>query len=374
VSAARRAVVIGGGVAGCTVALELARAEVQATLIEPRAAIGGATGAAAGILAPQFETDPGDPLFPLLLASRRAYPDFVHAVERASGRDLDFREDGLVIANLGAAETEAAARAAERYRAHGLTGVVRDAEGGEWLVPGLGPVDSVLWLPDEAAIDAQALAPALERALATAGVEVRRDRAIGLETRAGAVRGVALETGGILACDLVFLAAGAWSDDVLDPHRKARVVRPVRGQMLRFRGLVPALPRQVADHAGCYALPRADGSVVVGSTMEEAGYEERTTGGGLEAIRSRAFGWLPGLRDAILVETWAGLRPFTPDGLPVLGADPEVDGLHHATGYGRNGILIAPQAAALAVAAALRARPGAALLESLSPFDPARLA
>lgn len=371
-STAPRAIVIGGGIAGCTVALELARAEVPATLIEPRAAIGGATGAAGGILAPQFETDPEDPLFPLLLESRRAYADFARAVERASGRVVDYREDGLVIANLDAADTAAAERAAERYRAHGLSGAVRDAEGGEWLVPGIGPVDSVLWLPDEAAIDAQALAPALERAVAAAGVEVRRDRATGLEIRAGAVRGVALATGGVLAGDIVFLAAGAWSDGVLGHDRGARV-RPVRGQMLRFRGLAAALPRQIADRSGCYALPRADGSVIVGSTMEEEeGYDERPTDEGIAWIRSRAVRWLPGLEDATLVETWAGLRPLTPDGLPLLGPDPDVEGLHHATGYGRNGILIAPRAAALVVAAALRERPETDLLEALSPFEPTR--
>lgn len=370
-SRSRRAVVVGGGIAGLTVALELARAEVPATVIEPRAAIGGATGAAAGILAPQFETDPEDPLFPLLLESRRAYPAFVRSVERASGRDLDFHEDGLVIANLDSDETGTAERAAERYRAHGLRGEVREAEAGPWLAPGLGVVDSVLWLPDEARIDPQALAPALERAARTAGVAIRRDRAVAIETRNGAVRGVALEAGGILACDLAFLAAGAWSGGVRGADDAARV-RPIRGQMLRYHGLQPLLTRQVADRAGCYALPRADGSVVVGSTMEDAGFDERTTGEGIERIRSRAVRWLPGLEDATLVETWAGLRPFTRDGLPALGSDPRVAGLHHATGYGRNGILLAPRAAALLVAAALRATPEPALGETLAPFDPAR--
>lgn len=368
-----RAVVIGGGIAGCTVALELARADVPATVVEPRAAGGGATGAAAGILAPQFETDPAGPLFPLLIESLRGYPAFVHAVERASGHAVDHREDGLVIANLDAEETRAAERAVERYRAHDLAGEVRDRAGGRELVPGLGDVDSVLWLPDEGAIDAQALAPALELAVAAAGVGIRRDRAVALETRGGRVRGVALEAGDVLACDLVFLAAGAWAETVRGAGRRARI-RPVRGQMLRFRRLEPALPRQVADHAGCYALPRADGSVVVGSTMEEAGYDERPTGEGIERIRTRAQRFLPGLEAATPVEAWAGLRPFTPDGLPVLGADAELEGLHHATGYARHGILIAPRAAALVVAAALRRAPDAALRGALAPFDPGRFA
>lgn len=363
--------VVGGGIAGLSVALELARAGVVATVIEPRAAIGGATGAAAGILAPQFETDPDDPLFPLLLESRRAYPVFVRSVERAAGRDLDFHEDGLVIVNLDSDETATAERAAERYRAHGLRGEVREAAAGPWLAPGLGDVDSVLWLPDEARIDAQALAPALERAVRAAGVALRRDRAVAIDTANGAIRGVALASGDVLPCDLAFVAAGAWSGGLRGAETVGRV-RPVRGQMLRFRGLEPLLTRQVADRCGRYALPRADGSVVVGSTMEEAGFDEHPTADGIERIRSRAVRWLPGLEDATLVETWAGLRPFTPDGLPALGSDPRVAGLHHATGYGRNGILIAPRAAALVVAAALREAPEPALGATLAPFDPAR--
>jgi len=367
------AVVVGGGVAGLTVALELARAEVRTTVVEPRAALGGATGAAGGILAPQFETDPADPLFPLLRDGRRGYGDFVRAVERASGRAVDFREDGLVIANLDPARTAAAERATERYRAHGLAAEVRDADAGHALVPGLGRVDSVLWLPDEASVDAQALAPALERCVAAAGVEIRRDRVVEVERRGDAVGGVALEHGVALPADLVFVAAGAWVDRIGGlADGGAPRLRPVRGQMMRVRGLEPVLPRQVADHAGCYALPRADGSAVVGSTMEEAGYAERPTDDGIEAIRDRVLAWLPGIADTSVVETWAGLRPFTPDGLPILGPDPAVAGLHYATGYARNGILIAPRAAGLVVAAALRSDPEDALLVELAPFSAGR--
>lgn len=372
-TAPARAIVAGGGIAGSTIALELARRGASAVVVEPRAAIGGATGAAAGILAPRFETDPEDPLFPLLLAARRGYGAFLRRLEALGGGGFDFREDGLVIVNRDPKETGAAAEAAARYRAFGLGGEVREPGAARELVGGLGDVDSVLWLEGEASVDSQALAPALERAARAAGVTCRRGRVEALDVDGGSVRGVLLEDGARIRADLVFLAAGAWSGRIGGADLPA-AIRPVRGQMLRLRGLRPPLARQVADHDGRYALPRRDGSVVVGSTMEEAGFEERPTEAAIATIRERVARWLPAVADATTVETWAGLRPFAPDGLPVLGPDPSVAGLHHATGYARNGILIAPRAAELTVGIALGDALGADERDLLARFAPDRFA
>lgn len=347
-------IVIGGGIAGAAVALALRDRDLGVVVVErspagersPSGPGGRATPASGGMLAPQYETEGDTALFELALESRRMQAAFVERVEGLSGREVDFGRPGMLVANTTPSEDETARGTAERHRARGLRAEVMDLERARELQPGLAPgAISWLWLPDEARVNSQRLATALPAALRAAGAEVVEGvAAVELLSAGGRASGVALADGRRLEGARVVLAAGAWSADLHGLPRRLPV-RPVRGQMLRWRPPPAPVRRLVADHEGRYLVPRSDGSLLAGSTMEEAGFDASVTAGGEEWIRSGAARLHPGLADAPPADRWAGLRPITTDGTPIVGEDPDLAGLHYATGYGRNGILVAPAAA-----------------------------
>jgi glycine oxidase len=159
--------------------------------------------------------------------------------------------------------------------------------------------------------------------------------------RGARARGVRTATGDVLAADAVVLAAGAWSPTIAGVPRRLPV-RPVRGQILRLRPReIPGWPL-VASHSARYLVPRENGTVLVGSTMEDVGYEDQVTEEGRFQLAQSAAELVPALADATVVERWSGLRPLSADGWPIVGPDPELAGLVYATGHGRNGILLGP--------------------------------
>ncbi len=225
----------------------------------------------------------------------------------------------------------------------GLPAEVMDASHARQLHPGVAEdVPSWLWLPEEAQVDAQRLATALAEAVRNAGARLRLGEQVeAVLSQGGRATGVRLEGGETVDARAVVLAAGAWSSRLEGLPRQIPV-RPVRGQILRVRpAQLPGWPL-VADHQAHYLVPRENGTVLVGSTMEEVGYDDSTTEAGEEALAGAASALIPALGDAPVVEKWAGLRPISADGWPILGPEPELDGLFYATGHGRNGILLAP--------------------------------
>jgi len=218
-------------------------------------------------------------------------------------------------------------------------------------------------------------------AVAAAGVEVHRERAVALEHHGGAVSGVRLAGGGTRYAPCVVLAAGCWSGQ-LDGIPPAAVppVRPVKGQILRLAptGATPALGgtlltrtvRAVVGGASVYLVPRADGSVVVGATVEERGFDTEVTAGAVYELLRDARRVVPGITEMALDETRAGLRPGTPDNAPVVGRPtvPGVDGLVVATGHYRHGILLTPLTAVAVAAIVTGAEPPA----EMAPFGPGR--
>lgn len=365
--AAPHTMVIGGGIAGAAVALALRQLAVPVTVVD-RHRPGRATAASAGMLAPLYEAPEPDPLVRLGLRGLELWPSFARRLEHLAAAPASLRSGGLLVANFDAEEEERAMDAAGRLAAAGLEAENLDPDAARELEPTVGEARSWLWLPAESQVDAQQVAGLLTEALAAAGARLVAGEVSSLQASERAVRGARLACGEVLSAERVVLAGGAWSGR-LEGLPRALPVRPVRGQMLRYRPAPSELRRLVADHAGRYVVPRKDGSALAGSTMEEAGFDARTTEEGLDLVHAGARRLVPALRDTPQTDAWAGLRPITPDGWPILGPEPTLEGLFYATGYGRSGFLIAP-AAGEAVAALVR---GEAPKVDLGPFAVTRM-
>jgi len=334
------AIVIGAGIVGTATARALALAGRRVFVPERGWPGGEATAAAAGMLAPQVETSPGDPLLSLGIAARDRYAELVAKLERDGAQELGYRACGVA---LVAFDEERAAELRAQVAAQRALGLEA-----EWLDraallkrhPGIGPEAlGALLAPRDGAIDNVKLAAALLASGARAGVEfAEREEVFELLVRGGRVAGVRTSRM-IRETDTVVLAAGAWSPSIRGLPRSLRVM-PARGQM----ALVPwpgGEPDAVLFGRHTYALRRGD-AAILGSTMEWAGFEPVTTEEGMDRIRRETGALLPALLGQPVRKRWAGLRPMTPDGRPIIGRDPEVDGLFYATGHGRNGILLGP--------------------------------
>ncbi len=336
-----KVIVVGGGIAGCTVALALRRRGSEAVLVDVPGLDGAATPASAGMVAPLYETDPAEPTFGLGVESRARYPGFLASVNELAGGDVALEDGGMLVANLCSAEDGEAAMLAESLRAKGHTAEILAAAEAARLEPSVArDARSFLWLPNAVRVDCRRLLDALRQACLASGVDAVDGRAAGVLARGERARGVRLEDGRTAEGDGVVVAAGCWSGR-LDGLPGRIPVRPIRGQMLRLEAEnLPGGPL-LADHAGRYLVPRPGGALA-GSTMEEAGYAADVTASGEAAIREAVGRLCPAAAAAPVTESWAGLRPVSEDGRPVVGPDPRLQGLHYATGYGRAGILLAP--------------------------------
>lgn len=357
-------VIVGGGVIGCAVARELARRGAAVVVLERGRPGGGATWAAAGMLTPQGEGRVDGSFLRLCLASLDLYPEFAASVHGETGHDPAFRPMGTLVAALSPDEAEGLRGELAEHRSRG--GAVEWLDGAAALdrEPALAPgVVGALWFPREGQVDNRALGRALWSAAVGAGASVACDsEARSLLVRGSQVAGVRLADGRTVSGDCVVLAAGAWSGQ-LEGLPRALPVRPVRGQMLALDAVPPVLSCLVSA-AHVYLVPRSQGRVLVGATLEDAGFVSRTTARGVRGLLDGALRAVPSLEDAALAETWAGLRPGTPDGRPILGPDPAVDGLVYATGHFRNGILLTPVTAQLVADLIDGAPPG----HDLSPY------
>ncbi len=360
--------VVGGGVAGAATALAVRDRGAEVLLVEREAPGARATGASAGMLAPQYEAEWPEPVFRLGLRGRDLHPAFAGRLAELAGVELEVRTPGMLVPAFDRHEARRLEDRAGWQREDGLRAEWLGPDAGRSRQPGAGRgAVGFLWLPDEAVVDAQRLARALPAALEAAGVRTVRAAAAALVADGGRIRGVRLRDGRELEAGRVVLAAGAWSGS-LDGLPRPLPVRPVRGQMLRYPPGAAELSRLLANLGGRYLVPRPDGTLLAGSTMEAAGFDASATETGVRAVRRAAERMLPALEGTEPVDRWAGLRPGTPDEMPILGPDPDVGGLVYATGFGRNGILLAPAAARIAAALALGEEPEA----DWRPFRPDR--
>lgn len=357
-------IVVGGGVVGCSAAFALARMGASVLVIE-RDRIGvHASRAAAGMLAPIAESLGEGPAFPMGLESLDLFPALVDEIRELSGIDPRYTNSGL----LRVAEASEADALRERA-------VILEAHGCEWLdgdelrkrEPRLAPlVVGALWSPREGHVDAFLLTRAYAGAAARRGAQLRLGTTVsGLLWEGEGVRGVRTSAGEFYAGDVV-LCSGAWTGLVEDGARLSFPVEPVKGQMIALEGPAPNLQCIVWGRS-CYLVPR-DGSVRVGATEERAGFDVRTTAAGILELLSGATRLMPGLGECAFQEAWAGLRPGTPDQLPLIGPVPGAPGLTVATGHYRNGVLLSALTG-LAVADWILA---AKLPPELRACDPAR--
>jgi glycine oxidase len=308
-----------------------------------------ASRAAAGMVAPQAETEHPGPLLLLGVESRRRYPEWVARVQDESGLDVEYRRDGILYLALDRADARLLAARARWQRRLGLQVLDVGARQARRLAgPAVLPSRIALacHFPDDHRVNNERLVVAVGVAARRAGVRIlAHTPALAIEGRRGAVAGVRTAAGPI-ATRVAVNAAGAWAADIRLPGRAVPPpVFPVRGQMLVLRGTPGALGLPLYTRRA-YLVPRPDGRVLLGSTRERAGFDKRVTMGAAAQLLGAAAAMAPGLAGLTLVDVYAGLRPGTPDGLPVLGAARNLRGLFYATGLYRSGILLAPAVAA----------------------------
>lgn len=335
-----RIVVVGAGIMGCATGLELASRGVTDILVLERAVPGAeASSAAAGMLAAQLESRDEEELARFVKA-RDGYEAWALSLRDVTGVDVGHRRSGaLEIVRDEGALVEARTRV-ERHRALGLRAELLDRVQALSVERALGPdVRYAAHYPDEAQVDPPQLLRALVAAVARAGIVVRSGATVSSLVREGErCVGVALDGREIVRADAVLLAAGSWSSLVPGIPDSLPRVRPVRGQLVMLEERPPAVHTILsADHS--YVVPRGDGRVVCGSTMEDVGHVRGVTAGGVQRILASAIALAPALANAELTKTWCNFRPHVA-GAPLVGASP-LPGLFLATGHYRNGILLA---------------------------------
>ncbi len=359
-------VVVGGGVIGCAVAYYLAEAGVAVEVVE-RGEIGGeASGAAAGMLVHLDDALPSGSFRNLCADSVKMFPSLVRHLEAETGIDVEYLTTGMLVV----ADTE--------ERARGLRELVRLSRESsptlEWvegevlrrLEPGLSPaLPGAVYSAEEHHVNPGRLTQALAQAAAAQGATLHLGESVsGLLTRGERVVGVR-SAWSRLAADHVVLAAGPWTRMLGEKLGVGVPTLPMRGQMIAYRS---SLVRNMVWGVDGYLVPKAGGFLFAGATVEDVGFRLRTTERGLSSMRRMARSLVPALRYAEVSSAWAGLRPGSADGMPILGPVPGWEGMTVATGHFRNGILLSPVTGRLIARSILNGRPS----EALAPFSPAR--
>jgi glycine oxidase len=361
-----RAVIIGAGVAGLAIGWRLRQAGAEVVVVDRGQPGKGATWAAAGMIAASTELSSAPAAeLELGLRSRTMWADFAKEIEDASGAVLGYRQSGSLIAAL---TEQDASRQVERARGDSEV-ILLSASDARAMEPMLSQsIRGALFAPKEAQVDNRALGRALATAfMRSGGMLVANETVIRVESHCGRATGVCTPFR-IFEGDAVILAAGAWSGQVAGvPPEASPPVRPMKGEMLALVSPAKEPPpeRQVWG-SGVYLTPRA-GHLLIGATHEDAGFDSRLTRKAEDWLSGQALTLMPGLKAWRILEHWAGLRPASPDGLPILGPS-AMPGLFIASGQHRNGILFAPAVAEI-VADLVLGRP-----RDVSAFDPRRFA
>jgi glycine oxidase len=362
------ALIVGGGIVGAAIAWRLAKEGLAVTLLE-RGGIGRESSwAAGGMLTPVHLAEYPPALAGACSASLALYEPLCREIAELSGVDPEYRVTGLLLLVTDDAGDEAA-RLLEAWkveRGQPVEHLTRDEAVA--LEPNVTrDLRRALFLPDIAQVRNNRMAVALCGAAARKGAEIRPDTPItGFLRVPGRVNGVKTPRGDVYAGTTI-LAAGAWSAELLRPLGLDLKVRPVKGQML-LAGGAPDFCRHMILEGETYLIPRADGRILIGSTLEDVGFDKAVTIDAAGDLAIRGARLMPEIGKLPMLTSWAGLRPATPDRLPYLGRAP-VDGLIVATGHYRNGILLAPITAEI-VAGLLS---GQASPIDLAPFDPLRV-
>ena len=339
-------IVVGAGVIGCAVARELARQGARVRVFESRSVGAGATQASAGVLAPYIEASPG-PLFDLAERSLGMYDRFIEDVQAESGVTVEYRRCGTLEVAVDAAD-------ADRLRAAGNAPHMGAAQV-EWLDRTAARAlertlpESVLgarFIKAHAYVAATQMTEALTWAALRHGTEVEAGRLV--TTIADRSRDVLVtaQDGERWSADTVVVATGSWSGQLVYESAQVPAIKPIRGQLLRLMWRADTIGRVIWG-PDCYIVPWTDGTVLVGATVEDVGFDERTTAAGVRDLLDAACDLLPAIWGATFLEARVGLRPASADGLPVIGRTTPASRVVYATGHYRNGVLLAPVTASL---------------------------
>jgi len=334
------AIVVGGGIIGGAIAFELARRNVGVLLLDSQSPGQEASWAAAGMLAPPPDSADAIPLVPLGRASLEIYPEFIAAIEEISGEKTGFRPYGAMEVLFGNDADRKLSTLIAVHHGLGLPAEVLRIEEAFELEPHLNrDLGAAALLRSEASVDNRALTRAVLRAAEASGAEIRSGCPVESVLQAAKRCTGVIATGERIEGKSIVIAAGCFSARIEGVSQYAPV-RPVRGQMVALNSERVEIGHVLRSEHG-YIVPRGGGICLTGSTLENVGFEKRVTPDGLGKILAAAVEIAPGLADASIIETWCGLRPDTPDHLPVLGPT-DIEGLVMATGHFRNGILLTP--------------------------------
>ena len=338
-------VVAGGGLIGASIALELAQAGLQAGVFDAHQPGREASWASAGMISPAPEGPDTIPLVPLSKASAALYPNFIKTVEELSGQRVGYRPDGAIEVFWEGDVREEISTLMAVYHGVGLRAEALTAERARQLEPGLmEEVQAGVLRPDESSLDNRVLTQATLEAARRKGVDIfAGNGATGIWKDGGECKGLLL-TDGRVEAKWTIIAAGCFSAKIEGVAPYAPVF-PTKGQMVALRCEAVKI-QHVLWSENVYLVPRNDGRIVAGSTAERVGFDRDVTAGGMKKILNGATELIPALVKARIEETWAGLRPDSPDHLPILGPT-DVEGLLMATGHFRSGILLAPLTAQL---------------------------
>jgi glycine oxidase len=347
------AVIVGGGLIGSSIAFELSSEKLRVALLDRQEPGREASWAAAGMLAPGPDSSDATALVPLGIESLRLYPEFIVAIERASGKSVDFTRNGTFEVFRGPEAEIARNKMVAEFHHLGLAAGAMSADEARKHESSLGAnTGAVAWLPEEATVDPRLLVEAVLAAAKLSGAEIRANCAVDALLYEGKACTGVVAAGQKISAKQIVIAAGSFCGTIADPAREAHQqpqlqhyapVHPVRGQMLALRSETVQLKKVLRSQHG-YLVPRRDGRIIAGSTLENSDFVKQVTPQGVRQILDAALELAPALADAKIVEEWSGLRPGTPDLLPIIGPT-DITGLWLATGHYRNGILLAPATA-----------------------------
>jgi glycine oxidase len=337
-----KVLVVGGGIIGCAAAYELAKAGCQVAIFERATPGAEASSAAAGLLAPIDDSTETN-FARLALASWRLYPDVVRELQERTGIDVEYVTRGTIYPTSAAQKRRDVGAWAD-IEEFGVK--MLEDEDVHRLEPALSPqIRHAIFVKGDHWLNNQKLVLAYAQAAAAAGVELKTGCNVSrLVVEGGRARGLVTE-GERVEGDAILLAAGAWSGELMAGLGLPLRIEPRRGQMIALAHVPPVLTHCV--HGEVYMAPRPSGELLIGATVERAGFQRAVTAEGIAGLLRAAIELVPSLRELPIARTWCGFRPWAPDSLPVLGPWPGVEGLFVATGHFRNGILLAPITARL---------------------------
>ncbi|MBF0255774.1 MAG: glycine oxidase ThiO [Gammaproteobacteria bacterium] len=335
--------VVGGGILGMLSARELRLAGARVTLLERGQTGRESTWAGGGILSPLYPWRYAPAVTRLASWGQARYPQLCAELTESTGISPQWKPDGLLI--LDTEEQQQALDWARRFERP--LRLIEEHEISQ-LEPALAnPPEQALWLETIAQVRNPRMAKSLRAELARLGVDIREQTPMqSLLLEGDRVTGVKTPTADFHA-DQVLLCAGAWTGQLIDAALQQPPIRPVRGQMILFRAQ-PATLQRICLFDGHYCIAREDGRVLMGSTLEEVGFDKSTTATARAELQQRALARFPCLAQAPIEHHWAGLRPGSPEGIPTISAHPQLQGLYINTGHYRNGVVLGLASARLA--------------------------